>query len=186
MLAGLRRLRTDPRLSAAVAGAVLVGFVILARPSPSVVRAAVMGAVTLVALGVGRARSALPALAAAMLVLLFADPALAVDIGFALSVSATAALVLLAPRWSAALGARGVPRLVAEALAVPAAAFLVTAPLVAGLGGLVSPVAVAANLLAAPAVAPATVLGVLAALVARSRPTWQGPARGWLVGRWRG
>ena len=47
VLAGLRRLRADPRLSAAVAGAVLVGFVILARPSPSVVRAAVMGAVTL-------------------------------------------------------------------------------------------------------------------------------------------
>ncbi|HEX3261407.1 MAG TPA: ComEC/Rec2 family competence protein, partial [Pseudonocardia sp.] len=79
VLAGLRRLRADPRLSAAAAAAVLVGFVVLARPSPSVVRAAVMGAVTLVALGAGRSRSALPALAAAVLVLLFADPALAVD-----------------------------------------------------------------------------------------------------------
>ena len=181
VLAGLRRLRADPRLSAAVAGAVLVGFVVLARPSPSVVRAAVMGAVTLVALGVGRARSALPALAAAVLVLLFADPALAVDAGFALSVSATAALVLLAPRWAAALTARGLPRLAAEALAVPAAAFLVTAPLVAGLGGLVSPVAVVANLLAAPAVAPATVLGVLAALVAPVAPAVAG-ACAWLAG----
>src|SRR4029450_10227195 len=79
VLAGLRRLRADPRLSAAGAGAGPVGFVVLARPSPSVVRAAVMGAVTLVALGAGRSRSALPALAAAVLVLLFADPARAVD-----------------------------------------------------------------------------------------------------------
>jgi competence protein ComEC len=181
VLAGLRRLRADPRLSAAMAGVVLVGFVVLARPSPSVVRAAVMGAVTLVALGVGRARSALPALTAAVLVLLFADPALAVDAGFGLSVSATAALVLLAPRWAAALEARGVPRLAAEALAVPAAAFLVTAPIVAGLGGLVSPVAVLANLLAAPAVAPATVLGVLAALVAPVAPTAAGGCA-WLAG----
>ena len=181
VLAGLRRLRADPRLSAAVAGAVLVGFVVLARPSPSVVRAAVMGAITLVALGAGRSRSALPALAAAVLVLLFADPALAVDAGFALSVAATAALVLLAPRWAARLTARGVPRLVAEALAVPAAAFLVTAPIVAGLGGLVSPVAVIANLLAAPAVAPATVLGVLAALVAPVAPA-AASACAWLAG----
>ena len=64
---------------------------------------------------------------------------------------------------------------------MPAAAFLVTAPLVAGLGGLVSPVAVVANLLAAPAVAPATVLGVLAALVAPVAPAVAG-ACAWLAG----
>ncbi|MDT7578030.1 MAG: competence protein ComEC, partial [Pseudonocardiales bacterium] len=170
VLAALRRLRADPRLSAVLAGVVLVGFVVLARPSPSVVRAAVMGAVTLVALAAGRGRSALPALAVAVLVLLLADPALAVDAGFALSVAATAALVLLAPPWADALRRRRMPRWVAEALAISTAAFLVTAPLVAGLGGLVSPVAVVANLLAEPAVAPATVLGVLAALVAPLAP----------------
>ena len=53
----------------------------------------------------------------------------------------------------------------AEALVVPTAAFLVTAPLVAGLNGEVNPFAVLANLLAVPAVAPATVLGVLAAVL---------------------
>ncbi|HEY0812871.1 MAG TPA: ComEC/Rec2 family competence protein [Pseudonocardia sp.] len=180
-LAALRRLHADPRLSSVVTGAVLVGFVVLARPSPSVVRAAVMGAITLVALGAGRGRSAMPALAATVVMILLADPALAVDAGFALSVAATAALVLLAPAWAHALHRRRVPRWAAEALAVPAAAFVVTAPLIAGLGGLVSPVAVVANLLAAPAVAPATVLGVLAALVAPLAPPI---ARGcvWLAG----
>ncbi|MFC4942224.1 ComEC/Rec2 family competence protein [Pseudonocardia sp. GCM10023141] len=184
----LRLLRADPRLSAAVSAASIVGFVVLARPSPSVVRAAVMGAVVLLALAMGRGRSALPALAAAVIVLLLADPALALDPGFALSVLATGALVVLAPAWALALRRRRVPGWMAEAVAVPAAAFVVTAPVIAGLSGLVSPIAVLANLLAVPAVAPATVLGVLAALVSPiSTPlahacTWAaGPAVGWLV-----
>ncbi|WP_300008999.1 ComEC/Rec2 family competence protein [Pseudonocardia sp.] len=188
VLALLRLLRADPRWAAGLSAAAVLGFVVLARPSPSVVRAAAMGAVVLLALALGRGRSAVPALAAAVLVLLLADPALAVDPGFALSVLATAALVLLAPGWAAALVRRGVPRWVAEVLVVPAAAFLATAPVVAGLSGQVAPVAVLANLLAVPAVAPATVLGVLAAVVSPLSPqaaqacAWlAGPAVGWLV-----
>ena len=103
----LRLARADPRLAAALAAVALVGFVVLARPSPSVLRAAVMGGVVLLALALGRARSAVPALAAAVLVLLLVDPALAVDAGFALSVLATGALVLLGPPWAAALRRRG-------------------------------------------------------------------------------
>jgi competence protein ComEC len=184
----LRLLRADPRLAAGLSAAAVVGFVVLARPSPSVLRAAAMGGVALLALALGRGRSAVPALAAAVLGLLFADPALAVDPGFALSVLATAALVLVAPGWAAGLRRRGVPPGVAEAVAVPAAACVATTPVVAGLSGGVSLVAVVANLLAVPAVAPATVLGVIAALVSPLSPTaaqacaWlAGPAVGWLV-----
>ena len=188
VLALARVLRADPRWAALLSALAVAGFVVLARPSPSVVRAAAMAAVVLLALGLGRARSAVPALAAAVLVLLLVDPALAGDAGFALSVLATAALVLLAPGWAAALHRRGLPVWAAEAIAVPAAAFLATAPVVAGLNGQVAPVAVVANLLAVPAVAPATVLGVLAALVSPVAP-WlahalaalAGPAVGWLV-----
>lgn len=188
VLALLRLLRADPRLAAALSAASIVGFVVLARPSPSVLRAAAMGAVVLLALAMGRGRSAVPALAAVVVVLLLVDPALALDAGFALSVVATAALVLLAPGWAAALRRRRVPGWVAEAVAVPAAAFVVTAPLIAGLSGSVSPIAVLANLLAVPAVAPATVLGVLAALtsplgaaLAQACAWLAGPAVGWLV-----
>ena len=184
----LRLLRADPRLAAALSACAVLGFVVLARPSPSVLRAAVMAGVVLLALALGRNRSALPALAAAVLALLLADPALAVDPGFGLSVLATAALVLVAPGWADALRRRGVPRGVAEALSVPAAAYLATAPLVAGLSGEVSAIAVLANLVAVPAVAPATVLGVLAAVLAPiAVPAAQacawlaGPAVGWLV-----
>jgi competence protein ComEC len=161
----LRRRAVDRRVQAALAAVALVCFVVLARPEPSVLRAAAMGAVTLLALASGRPRVAVPALAAAVCVLLHVDPGLARDPGFALSVLATAAIVLLAPPWSRRLRQRGWPPLVADALAVSAAAGLATAPMVAALSGTVSLVSLPANLLAAPAVAPATVLGLLATVV---------------------
>ncbi len=184
----LRMFGFGPRWCAAGAMVALVGFVVLAGPEPSVLRAAVMGAVALLALVLGRERSALPALAAAIVVLVLYDPQLAVDPGFGLSVVATAALVLVAPRWAAWLRDRGVPVGLAEALAVPAAANIATAPLVAGISGQVSLIAVAANLLVAPVVAPATVLGVFASAVsvvhldtARFVVAVAGPAVEWLL-----
>ncbi|MGW0434286.1 ComEC/Rec2 family competence protein [Micromonospora sp. NPDC003197] len=174
--------RAGPWLAAAICGIALVGFVILARPSPSVVRAAVMGAVGLLGLALGRPRAALPALGAAVVVLVVADPELAGDAGFALSVLATGGLLLIAPGWRDALRRRGVPAGAAEALAVPAAAQVACAPVVAGLSGTISLVAVPANLLAVPAIAPATVLGVVAAVVS---PVWPAGAEfaAWL-GSW--
>jgi competence protein ComEC len=161
----LRRRAVDRRVQAAVAGLALAGFVVLAGPSASVVRAAAMGAVTLVALASGRSRAAVPALGSAVCVLLLHDPGLARDAGFALSVAATAAIVLVAPGWSRRLRRRSWPAVLADAVAVSAAAGLATAPIVAGLSGTVSLVSLPANLLAAPAVPPATVLGLLATLL---------------------
>lgn len=184
----LRALRLGPRWCAAGAALMLLGFVVLAGPEPSVLRAAVMGGVGLLALVVGRGQAALPALAASVILLVLHDPWMATNIGFALSVLATGGLVLFATSWSRAMADRGVPRLLAEALAVPAAAHLVTAPIVAGMSGQVSLVAVGANLLAAPVVAPATVFGLLAALVAGPLP-WlaevlvylAGPELDWMI-----
>ncbi|HEX6346645.1 DNA internalization-related competence protein ComEC/Rec2 [Umezawaea sp.] len=184
----LRAFRVGPRGCAVGAALALVGFVILAGPEPSVLRAAVMGAVALLALVLGRERSALPALATSVIVLVLYDPELGADPGFALSVVATAALVLLAPRWAASLRERGVPIGLAEVLAVPVAASLATAPLVVGISGRISLVAVVANMVVAPVVAPATVLGVLAAVVAplhggaaRLLVELAGPEARWLI-----
>ena len=117
----------------------LIAFVVVVQPSASVLRAAVMGAITLFAVVSQRRRQAIPALSACVLVLMIAAPELAVDVGFALSVSATAALVVIAPVWSRRLVDRGWPKPLADAVSVAAAAQLVTAPLVAGMSGTLQP-----------------------------------------------
>lgn len=137
----------------------IAGFVLTARAEPSVVRAAAMGTVALIGMGSnGRSRGT-RGLGVAVLALLLLWPRLAVTAGFALSVLATAGILLLAPVWRDALR-RWTPRWVAEAVSVPLAAQVACTPVVAALSGQVSLVAVGANLLAAPAVAPATVLGL--------------------------
>lgn len=143
----------------------LVGFVVLVRPSPSVLRAAVMGSIGLLALTTARRRSTLPALSAAVVALVLLSPDLAVSPGFALSVLATGGLVVLAPGWRDRWSRR-LPGGLAEALAVPAAAQVACGPVVVALSGQVGLLSVPANLLAVPAVAPATVLGLAAALAA--------------------
>lgn len=86
-----------PRIAVALAALALTAFVVVVQPSASVLRAAVMGAIALFAVVSRRRRQAIPALSASVLVLMTAAPELAVDVGFALSVSATAALVVIAP-----------------------------------------------------------------------------------------
>lgn len=143
----------------------VVGFVLLARTEPSVLRAAVMGSVALVGMGVHGRERGTRALGVAVLVLLLVDPWLARSIGFALSVCATAGILVLGPPWRDALS-RWLPVWVAEAVAVPLAAQLACTPLVAAISGQVSLVAVAANIAVAWAVGPATVLGLLGGVVA--------------------
>ncbi|MEV8508067.1 ComEC/Rec2 family competence protein [Actinoplanes sp. NPDC051475] len=184
----VRWARAGPVLAALICAVALAGFVILARPSPSVVRAAAMGAIGLVGLAAGRPRAAVPALASGVAVLVLVDPELAGDAGFTLSVLATGGLLLLAPHWRDALCRRGWPAPAAEALAVPAAAQVACGPVVAAISSSVSLVAVPANLLVVPAIAPATLLGVSAAVLSPIWPaaaefaawTAQWPAR-WLV-----
>ncbi len=142
----------------------IVGFVLIARTEPSVLRAAVMGTIGLVAMSTNGAHRALRALGTAVVVLVLVDPGLAVSAGFALSVLATGGILLLAPAWRDAM-ARWLPRWLAEAVAVPAAAQLACTPLVAAISGQVSLVAVVANLLVAPVVGPATVLGLAGGLL---------------------
>ncbi|WP_324784329.1 ComEC/Rec2 family competence protein [Streptomyces sp. H51] len=160
------RLGIPLRTTALLGGALTLGFVVVCRPDPSVLRAAACGAVALLALATGRRRSLIPALATAVLLLVLYDPWLARSYGFLLSVLATGALLTLAPRWSEALRRRGLPPRAAEALAAAGAAQALCAPVVAVLSARVSVVAVPCNLIAELAVAPATVLGFAALAVA--------------------
>jgi competence protein ComEC len=80
-----------------VTGIFLIGFIFLVRPSPSVLRACVMTATLLIARLKGERSAALPALGLAISVLILLDPFQATDPGFALSVAATAGILLLSP-----------------------------------------------------------------------------------------
>ena len=169
----------------------LLGFILLCRPEPSVLRAGVMGAVGLMALTGGRRRASLPTLAAAVIGLLCLDPWLARSYGFALSTLATLGLVLWARPWGLAMAAR-LPRwagLPARAAAVPLAAQVICAPVIVLLQGTVTTVAVLANLLAAPLVPPTTILGVVAALLApvsvglATVVAWLAAVPAWVIGR---
>lgn len=172
---------------AIVAIVAMVAFAVVARPSPSVLRALVMGTVAAIALGTGRSRDGVTALSATVLGLILFDPGLARQYGFALSVVATAGILVLAPRWRDRM-ARRMPRLVAEAIAVPAAAQAAVTPVLVLMSGQLGLAAVPANLLAGPAVAPATLLGFTAALVAPFSMGWAqvlvhpaGLAVGWII-----
>lgn len=153
-----------------VALAALGYFVILVRPQPSVVRAAVMGVVMLLALLTGGRRSGPAVLATAVLVIVVVSPALAVSWAFGLSVFATGGLILLTPTVAAAITrwplTRRWPPALQEGVAVTTAAQLATLPLLVAMGASVGWVAIPANLLAMPAVAPVTILGLLASMAA--------------------
>jgi competence protein ComEC len=177
-----------PRAAVALAAVALLAFVIVVQPTASVLRAAVMGAIALAGMLSSRRRQAIPALSAAVLILLVVAPQLAVDVGFALSVLATAALVVIAPAWSRRLTATGCPKPLADGIAVVWAAHVVTAPLVAGISGRLSLVAAVANLAVAAAIAPITVLGSAAAVLCMLWPTgaqllirFAGPELWWVL-----
>jgi competence protein ComEC len=174
--------------------AVIVFFVIIARPEPSVMRAAAMGGVGVLAFSRVRSSAGLPALAATVVLLLLLDPWLARSYGFVLSTLATLGLILFARPWGRAVWRRlparaRLPPYVGDALAIPVAAHVMTAPVVVLLQGSVSVVGIVANTLAAPLVAPATLGGVATALVASVAPTagswvaWSAALPAWLIAR---
>ncbi len=177
-----------PRVAVLLAALALVAFVIVVQPTASVLRAAVMGAIALAGIVSSRRRQAIPAVSATVLVLMTTAPQLAVDVGFALSVLATAALIVIAPVWSRRLVGRGCPKPFADALAVAWAAHVVTVPLVAGISGRVSLVGAVANLAVAAVIAPITVLGSAAAVMCLLWPAgaqllirFTGPELWWVV-----
>jgi competence protein ComEC len=149
----------------------LVAFIALVRPSPSVLRAAAMAAVLLVAQGTHRGRDSLPALGFAIAAVAVADPWQVRDPGFALSVLATAGLLIAAPRLVEKFSSV-MPKPLAIVIATPLAATLFCAPVIVAISGQLSLMSIVANVLAAPAVAPITIVGFVAALISPVLPSF--------------
>jgi competence protein ComEC len=142
-------------------------YVPLAGAGPSIQRAGVMGALSVLATLVGRRSSRLHALAVAAIVTLAVEPRIAADIGWQLSFAALLGILLLAtPLRRAMAGRTGSGRwrlALAEAAAMTVSATLATAPLIAFHFEELSTTTLLANLLAFPAVAPLMWLGMLSA-----------------------
>ena len=142
--------------------AAVLAYAMLLDSEGSVIRSLAMGLLGAYAMLRGSGRQSLAALQTTVLMCLLAAPHLAVDMGFALSVTATSALILLGPPLIRLL-MRVMPVFCAEMLAAPIVASLWCTPLILAMSGTVPLYSVPANLIAAP-LAPLSMLAGLAAL----------------------
>lgn len=142
--------------------AAVLAYAMLLDSEGSVIRSLAMGLLGAYAMLRGSGRQSLAALQTTVLICLLAAPHLAVDMGFALSVTATSALILLGPPLIRLL-MRVMPVFCAEMLAAPIVASLWCTPLILAMSGKVPLYSVPANLVAAP-LAPVSMLAGLAAL----------------------
>jgi len=161
----LRSLRVPRRFSRLLVLPALVGFVLVVGPRPSVVRASTMAAFLIAAPLLERRPNPLNALGAAALALLIARPGSLFDLGFRLSFSAVAGILLLHRPLEEALSiplralGQWAVRLAAP-IALSLSAQTGVAPILVGVFGEASVVSPAANL----AVVPLAGLSVAAGL----------------------
>ena len=162
----------------------LVGFGFLTRFEASVSRALVMAGLALVAFGLGRRSDAGVVLVPGVGLLLVVDPLLGWSLAFQLSVVATLGMVVLAPR---IVGVLWGPVWLRSVVGATLGAQVFVAPLLLGVFGRLSLVAVPANVLAGPAAAGVMMWGLVVGPVAGVVP---GPVAvvlhvpSWLLVRW--
>mgnify|MGYP004609929645 FL=1 len=164
-----RFLHMSPRATAALATGVILFYSLLAGAIPPVIRSALMGILTLLALTAGRERDAQHILGLVALGLLLYSPLWLFDISFQLSFGATAGLLYLAPPLRESLRKK-LPVFVADSLAVTIGAQLSVLPIIAWYFNVLSLSSLLANLVIAPIVEWIIVAGLLAGLLASLLP----------------
>jgi len=152
------------RVAAAVSMVVICAYVPLTGADPSIARAGFVGVAGLLATLSGRQASRYYLLAVSAAVLMTLNPNNLMEPGFQLSYAAVLAIFLVAPAFKRLLGL--LPSLLAEAVAVSAAAGLATAPITLAHFQQVSLITVVANVAAAPVAGPVMLLGTLSVLAA--------------------
>ena len=152
------------RRRAVVTLGAIVAYTLFAGASPSVVRAAVMAGVALLAVESGRGSRAMVGLAWAVAAMLVVEPGTVGDAGFQLSAAATAGLVAWATPLTKRLDDRApwLPGPLRESLGVSLAAQAATLPIALLAFGRLALIAPAANLVAVPLVPPAMAAGAVA------------------------
>ena len=141
----------------------LIIFALLVRTEPSVVRASLMGAISLLGLFTGTRRHGISALVTTICIALLVDPNLAVSWGFCLSVFATAGLLVFTRPFANKISelVPRIPESLSVLIAVALSAQISTAGLIAGFSGQITLWSIPANLLASPVIPFVTILGYL-------------------------
>lgn len=171
---GLRVARTPRAVAAAGAVLALAAFVFLVRPEPSVLRAAVMGAIGVAAVLSGRGKVSLTLLMLSIIILLAVDPWLSVSFAFMLSVAATLGLVIAGPSVVEST-CRVMPRVLAQLLAIPLTAQLFCTPILVLLQPSLPVYSLPANVAASPVVPAITLLGMVSVLALAGAPALAHP-----------
>jgi competence protein ComEC len=153
----------------------IAAYTFLVGAEASVVRAAIMGSLSIVALQAGRRTVALNTLAVVAAIMAFANPLVLRDVGFQLSFAATLGLVLYAQPlqdWTAAKLRRFLPDSVVERIIGPfseyflmtLAAQITTLPVIAYHFERISLISFIVNPIVLPAQPPVMILGGLAVI----------------------
>jgi competence protein ComEC len=159
--------RFGRRRRSAILAVAIVAYVLFAGASPSVVRAAAMAGVVLIARESGRAGRAAAALGWAAAILLVVEPSLVLDPGFQLSTLATGGILAWSNRLDRRIRSIAGGRLtgwLAESLAVSLAAQAATLPVVLATFGRLAIISPVINLAVVPLVAPAMAAALVALL----------------------
>ena len=169
--------------------AILAAYTIMVGASPSVMRAAIMGSIYLLAAGFGGRPVFAPAvLMATALIITLINPLLLWDVGFQLTFMAVLGLLLYAQplmQWGQARVGNGrfspfVNSFIIAPIAITVVIQILTTPLVIFYFGRWSLVSIPANLLTLPALPPTIILGGLGTLIRMAIPAL-GQFLGWMA-----
>lgn len=166
ILALTRRFSTQVQFG--LGAATLLGYIGLTGIEASVLRAGIMGGVTLLALTINRKVKPVGSLIIAATALLLFNPLWIWDLGFQLSFLATLGLLVTVPIVSKGLD--WLPSAVVPMVAVPIAAYLWTMPLMLFVFGVISPYSILVNILVSPLIALISLGGMISAVVALLHP----------------
>ena len=160
------------RTTLAIALLIIAFYVVLVGASPSVVRAGLMGALSIGGILLGREYEGLLGLEASALLMTAFQPRVLWDVGFELSFLATLGLIIIARPMQDWKPVKNWPPILKEGLLITLAAELMVLPLAAFYFHQISFVSLAANLAAVPALEAIMATGLVAI------------AAGWLFGDW--
>lgn len=148
-------LRVPARLRLAAASFCLVFYCIMTGSPPSIVRAVIMFVLFAAGRVIDRQSDTVNSLSIAAFIILFAEPRALFDIGFQLSFASVFSIAVLAPRIRNFFTSRfegmdspvaGIASFFAKTVSVSLAAWIGTAPLIAGYFNIVSLISVIANI----------------------------------------